>query len=79
MLLSDNVRAENNFAKAYNSLNAEDKARVRESIMICCEVTERTVYSWIENPNLVVGKLHKRYIAYLIFNKPIKEFFENGK
>jgi|GEM_PF-6875623 len=76
MILSDSVDADNNFAKAYNALTKEDKARVRELIMVVCEVHENTVREWIKNPDIVTSKLHRRYIAYLIFNKPIKEFFD---
>lgn len=76
MLLSEPVDANNNFARAYNALSNKDKARVREAIMVICEITEGTVREWIKNPELVTSKLHRRYIAYLIFDKPIKEFFE---
>lgn len=76
MILDDSTGANNNFSKAFNTLSKEDKARVKELIMVVCEVKEGTVYEWIKNPDLVTSKLHRRYIAYLIFNKPIKEFFE---
>jgi len=76
MILGSSVEANNPFAKEYNSLSTEDKARIRELIMVVCEIKEGTVYSWIKNPELVTSKLHRRYIAYLIFNKPVKEFFE---
>lgn len=75
MILNDDVKADNNFARAYNALSKDDKARVRESVMVACEITEGTFYNWVHRPELVTSKLNQRYIAYLIFNKPIKEFF----
>lgn len=76
MILTDSIEADNNFAKAYNALTKGDKARVREIIMAGCGITEDTVREWIHEPSLVKSPLHRRYIAYLIFNKPIKDFFE---
>ncbi len=77
MILSDEVQADTNFAKAYNALTREDKARVMESIMITCGIESAvTIYEWMKRPDLVKSKIHQRYIAYLIFKKPIKEFFK---
>ena len=78
MILSPEIKsdnADNEFCKAYSALNYNDKARIREAIVVSCDITESTFYNWVKHPELVSCKLHRRYIAYLMFNKTVKEFF----
>lgn len=75
MILEDNINADNNFCKAYDALDNETKARIRELITGHCDINEKTFYSWLKRPELVKGKPNQRFIAYLLFNRKVKEFF----
>ena len=66
----------NSFHAAYMELSTDDRLRVRELIMITCEITKVTFYAWLKDMNLV-KKTDRWVIASLIFGKEVKEIFKS--